>query len=450
MFLTLCVISGLFLLVYFLYLQNENVGYLSFVAAFLIPTLFLPVVVPGGVAGVSSGGGPLFNLLLISFQGAFLAVALFSIRKETEPNPTKESLNTGAQSATLFFGSVLLLMQSISAFTSSPRVIPLVQFFLLLLSLIILRNMSYEKLTTATTHFFLFVAVCVLVGIFLRFSWGGFDWSGDEIPSDIYFSPLSSVLGFPARLAGPFGSPQDLGIFCSMGLALTIFSKVNSNVRVSFYSFIFIVLGTFTGSRTFYITIFAAILLKALSSLTKKYDINLLPISILGYFALYGFVTTLFLPTVSKSANINEVGGRTELWQTIFRHWSDNGLLGHGPNTLATFMHSVLRKQAYGHAHNSILQYLWDFGIPGVMAIVLFIVSWLVSMNSQKRSGLNALCIFLVFLTIQSELTFQLGLGFKGLLALIFYSAIIDIHKSNVSTQKEKITDDLAREPYEK
>jgi len=450
MFLTFAVVSAIFLLFYFLHVQNENVGYLSFVSAFLIPNLILRGLFRGSNATVSSGGSPLFNIFLIFLQGAFLAVAIFSIRKETEPNPAKESLNTGARSAALFFGFFLILMQFVSAFTSSPRVIPLLQFFLFSFSIIFLRQMSFEKLKISIVKVFVLMAVVIFLSILLRFRWAIVDEYSAYYEPGIYFSPFNSLLGLPTRISGPFGSGQDLGIFCSMGFTLTIFTKINSSVRVSFYALVFIFLGTLTGSRTFYITLFTAVLLKTLSSVMKKQSINFLPIAIAGLVAVYFVVTRLFLPMVSNSKNVELVGGRTLLWQTILQHWSDNGLLGHGPNTLQPIMYALLGIAPYGHAHNSILQYLWDFGILGAVAIVFFIISWIVTIDSQKNSGVDKLCIFLVFLVIQTEITFELGMSYKGLLVMLFYSAIIDNHKSNGSTQKEKITDDYAREPYEK
>jgi O-antigen ligase len=442
MVLSFCVVSAIFLLVYFLHLQNENVGYLSFVAAFLIPSLFLPVIFRGAVVSVNSGGSPLFNLVLISSQGAFLAVAFFSIHEESEAKPTKESLNTAAKYSTLFFGFALLLMQFILAFTSSPRVIPVIQTFIFSSSIIILRRMSFEKLQISIVKVFFFISMVVLLGILLRFPWSSVDDYNFYIQEGIYFSPFKSLLGLPSRTAGPFGSAQDLGIFCAMGFALTIFKKISSSAWVSFHALVFFFLGSLSGSRTFYVTLFTAVILKALSSVTKKQSINFLPIAIAGLVTVYFVVTTLFLPAVSSSQNVALIGGRSVLWQTIFEHWSDNGLLGYGPNTLQPFMYSLLGFAAYGHAHNSILQYLWDFGIPGALAIILCIISWIVTIGSQKKSGVNKLCIFLVYLTIQSEITFDLVLRFKGLLILLFYAAIIENGKFNSPTQKEKITDD--------
>jgi O-antigen ligase len=183
---------------------------------------------------------------------------------------------------------------------------------------------------------------------------------------------------------------------------------------------------------------------------SKYHNVNFLALAISGFFVVYFFVTKFFFLIFSSSRNVSEVGGRTLLWQTILRHWADNGLLGFGPNTLETYMHSQLGILAYGHAHNSILQYLWDFGVPGVVAIVFFIVSWIMTMNSRKLDGINALCIFLAFLTIQTEITFNIGLGFKGILVLLFVSAIIDDRTLKNSTHKKEKTDDNARVPHEK
>jgi len=450
MFLTLCLLSAIFLLLFFLHLQNMNVGYISSVAAFLIPSLFLPVVFHGGGVGVSSGGSPLFNLSLIFSQGAFLAIALFSLHKDSEANPARVSINSTAKSSTLFFGFVLLLMQFIAAFTSSPRVVPVVETFLFSSFIIVFYGMSFDKLQITIVKVNFFIAIVVLLGILLRFRWGSVDEYSAYFEPGIYISPFNSFLGLPSRVAGPFGSGQDLGIFCSMSFALTVFKRNNSYVWVSFQSLVFIFLGTLSGSRTFYISFFTAVLLKTLSSLAKKLSIKFLPIAIPGLLTLYLLVTRLFLPVVTSSENVNVIGGRSLLWKTIVEHSSDNRFLGHGPNTLAPFMHTALGVFAYGHAHNSILQYLWDFGIPGALAVIFFIISWLVTINSQQKSGINKLCILLVFLTIQTELTFQLQLDYRGLLGLLLFVAIIDSGKSNSSTQKECMADGYARERYEK
>jgi O-antigen ligase len=450
MVLILCSLLAIFFLVFFVLQSNENVGYFSLVGAFVIPGIFLKFILTEGPTSVSSGGSPRYNLLLIFSQGIFLAVALFTFGIESKANTAKRSLNTAAAYSTLFFGFVLLLMQFISAFNSSPRVIPLIHTFLFSSSIIALRNMRFEKLQIAIAKVFLIIAIIVLLGILLRFKWG----TGDEYVAfyeqGIYFSPFNSLLGLPSRIAGPFGSAQDLGIFCSMGFALTIFCNLKSSATKLSSSLVFIFLGTLTGSRTFYIAVFTSIVLAALYSFSKKYNLNFLILAILGFFVVYFFVTKFFLSNFSNSSNVSEIGGRTLLWQTIFRHWADNGLLGFGPNTLESYMHSQLGVLVYGHAHNSILQYLWDFGAPGVFAIISFIISWIMTMNSRKLYGRNALCIFLVFLTIQTEITFQIGLGFKELVVLLFVLAIIDDRTPKISRQESEKTDDNTLVPHEK
>jgi O-antigen ligase len=67
----------------------------------------------------------------------------------------------------------------------------------------------------------------------------------------------------------------------------------------------------------------------------------------------------------------------------------------------------------YGHAHNSLLQYLWDFGILGALSFTLFLIGWIVTMASRKHGGLKQLCVFLTFMTIQSEISFEIDLRFK-------------------------------------
>jgi O-antigen ligase len=270
------------------------------------------------------------------------------------------------------------------------------------------------------------VALLILAGFLLRVQWGSINEYDAYIEAGIYFSPFNSFLNLPARVAGPLVSPQALGMFCTSGLTLSVFQKSNSTVRLLVYSVIFFIVGTCTGSRTFYITVFVIIFLKGISFLPKQYKVAFLPSVGIGLLAVYFIISKFFLPLVSSSKNVGVIGGRSYLWETILAHWGDNGLLGHGPNTLETYMHTELGQAPYGHAHNSLLQYLWDFGVLGAVSFIVFIVGCIVTMYSRKPIDLNPLCILLVSLTIQSEPFLAIAMTFNGIYTLLLFLAVFE------------------------
>ena len=180
-----------------------------------------------------------------------------------------------------------------------------------------------------------------------------------------------------------------------------------------------------------------------LSNVSKKFNLSFIPLALLGVVTLYFATTKIFLPLVSSGRNVEQIGGRSYLWQTIFEHWDDKGFLGQGPGTLRPFMYTNLGISEYGHAHNSALQYLWDFGVIGIIVFLLFQVSWIISVNSRKQDGLNDMCILLVLLSIQTELSLVIELSYKGIFGLLFLLAIF-VHgptrvKGNYNSESERI-----------
>lgn len=90
-----------------------------------------------------------------------------------------------------------------------------------------------------------------------------------------------------------------------------------------------------------------------------------------------------------NSKNMNELSsGRTEIWQGAVRAISEHPLIGHGGNQFRLLVPAALK--TYNHPHNSVLQFSFDWGLVGALALMtlLAILGWkliTVSRRSPER-----------------------------------------------------------------
>jgi len=97
-------------------------------------------------------------------------------------------------------------------------------------------------------------------------------------------------------------------------------------------------------------------------------------------FGAIGFVAgapVLGWATVSWASSrgsdaLRSAAGRVHLWQDLLRGWSEHALLGHGPGRFQSAIspfrtdHSY---QAWGHAHSDVLEWLFENGVVGAVAL---------------------------------------------------------------------------------
>jgi O-antigen ligase len=209
--------------------------------------------------------------------------------------------------------------------------------------------------------------------------------------------------------AAPFASGQVSGMFSVFGIACYLSS---SKSKKSIFPLIaLIAFGSCSGSRTFYITLISIILFRLVRKIFPRNVTGfwlILPIfsGSIGYF-LYKY----FLPIISpEKASLSNLTGRSDMWKLVLSDWSNNGLLGHGPKTLSQYAMDHLYLN-YAHAHNSFLQYLWDFGLLGIFTFLAMIFSVCLesSRNYLKRD--QVFTLVLTLLCIQSEPTLIVGMG---------------------------------------
>lgn len=78
-----------------------------------------------------------------------------------------------------------------------------------------------------------------------------------------------------------------------------------------------------------------------------------------------------------NSQNVDELSsGRTEIWRGTVTAISERPLFGHGGNQFRLLVPAA--QQTYNHPHNSILQFVFDWGVVGAaaMLVMLTILGW--------------------------------------------------------------------------
>lgn len=420
----------LLLALYNTFFGRKSLGYFMLISSFLIPMPLLTLIFSGGAVGINSGGSPIYNVVLLAWQG--ISILIFLTNKEilgriNFPEMVHSKLKNGFN---IIDGSlcVLLALSLVSDFTSSTKILPLTQssFYAIILILAYRRVIDFHDLLK---NLLVIAGIFVAINLFsmlINFRWSQSNSDLELFQSDIYFSPIGSFLGISVHNGGSFGAPNDLGIFCAFTFVIALCTNVLEFKYKLVLGIFCLITGSMSGSRTFYfLTLTAVIILiaamlfrKSKNPATKVFSIT---------FGL--FVSTQIAAAVSSiislnTRNLSTLNGRSTLWNLILNHWSDEGVFGHGPNSLRDYMITTTWEIAFGHAHNSFLQYLWDWGILGISSLVVFVVgSWLVL---AKRDDISAGVFYLVciYLCVQSELSFSLKLDYKGLFIVLIYTAV--------------------------
>jgi O-antigen ligase len=114
-------------------------------------------------------------------------------------------------------------------------------------------------------------------------------------------------------------------------------------------------------------------------------------------FSIY-FYFLVFNKNDDSTGGIQSFSGRTGIWKITLEHWSDRGsLLGNqGVYSLKDYSSENVGRLIFFHAHNLVLQYLWDWGLLGLVLVITFCLAILLMSNSQGKPGyLLALAIVL-------------------------------------------------------
>jgi O-antigen ligase len=135
---------------------------------------------------------------------------------------------------------------------------------------------------------------------------------------------------------------------------------------------------------------------------------------ILGLGVTASVLFFFFLPAISPdNQTLTTFTGRSALWTLILEDWNSNGIFGHGPNTLTSYSIEHIYFP-FAHAHNSLLQLLWDFGVLGILSFVLLIWSSCFEASNTEKGRNEVMGLILTLMCIQTEPTMQVGINLIG------------------------------------
>lgn len=431
----------------FLYLSanaSRRIVVYSLLLCFQIPGVFIFLLFGSQSLGLNSGGSIFVTLSKLIMEYLIFITALFSYGSVKVEKSVSQNIFSRGQLLVFGFLGCLFLIQIYESFTYVYKIQPIMEtlLFLAISVLVVKSKIEYREFTESYIKLGAIMATLTFISFLTKFDWiraSNSFTSDNSGPGELtYFSPFANLFGFPNRLAGPFGSSQDMGIFCCFLFGLVVFSRNFSIGRQIFYGSIFIFLGSFTGSRTFYIGIIVALSLAFLQKIFINLNSNPVILAILFGTLLSYLVSLYILPLISQDEqNIQSFSGRKLLWQTILSHWSDNGPFGHGPNTLKPYMFTNTGQVAYGHAHNTFLQYLWDYGVLGCVLYAIFVIGFILLLGGVRVATKleikvhDVLYPFLLLLTFQSEPAFKIDMTYKGVYILIFIIGIREYKRNN-------------------
>ena len=374
--------------------------------------LLLIFVIGYKPAGVNEGGSIFANIIILYSSVLPLSVLILT-RPATDNNVEKRNLSLNEE-ILKFSWIFILLMATYGAILARTKLMPIsnVVIFASLVYLIMHRVFNFEMLLIAIYRVFSLFAALLTLSFILGFDWGAVvtrEIEALNLDRNVYFSPLGAFFGFAPRAFGPFGSGQVSGMFSVFGIACYLSS---SKPKKSVFPIIALVaFGSCSGSRTFYLTLISIVMYRLFRKIMPRNATAfwlILPIfsGSIGY-----FLFKHFLPIISpEKASLENLTGRSDLWKLVLSDWSKEGLFGHGPDSLSQYAMDHLYLN-YAHAHNSFLQYLWDFGLLGIFTFCAMIISICVesSRNYEKRD--QVFTLVLTLLCVESEPTLIVGMG---------------------------------------
>ena len=249
------------------------------------------------------------------------------------------------------------------------------------------------------------------------------EWQSDSvksvfIPSDSFrFSPFSGLLNVSGRQSYFATDPQSFAILSLVFFAIVIFSK---RLLVRFVGVISVfIVGSSTQSRLFYIgCILIAILL-----LFERFSNNAryIRIPVILILAVSNLIVPFTLASTTEQG-LSSFSGRTTIWRLVLDNWNGQSVFfgNFGSLRMATFAREQGSSLIFYHAHNLLLEYLWNWGILGcIIVFLLFLAIFVLCINVQTGGYLIA-CSLLISGLIEPSLGAQLSDKFFIAL-LLFY-----------------------------
>jgi len=390
----------------------------------LLASLLFPQVVRQDNPGVFAGGSATSNLFMMGiwiYEVFLLCILTFSPDKQTGKSKKK---NIGF----LLSWSLIFVLKFFEVALSPTKILPLIStlVYITLFVLLYLYPIQPKIFISVFTNCFALLGVIMILSFILRVPWFGLEvenYSQFNMSESAYWSPLNLFFGLPNRLSGPFavnGGVNIAGLF--FGLA-----QICNGLRLSqkyyiLYTFIFFFAGGATGSRAFYlIFIVGTFLAQAFDPVRNNSRSGFKRGAIVIFSISISIVSLkLIFDLINKSGqSVLSGNGRSQIYSTIWHHWSDKGLAGQMPGNFTEKFVSY-GGFAAAHAHNSFFEYLWNFGLLGAFAFIGALLSLLFMAWSVRATSPVPVVLLLGVLSMQAERTLFIGMaeivGFTWLL----------------------------------
>jgi len=417
---------------------SQKVAYYFLVLAFFLPGFLLSALFGGQSIGVSGGGTPLYNLTQICALSLFLGIAYFKFHDPAFKVMKERRPFSVLQKITSLTFIALFSMALIESATAVTKVIPIILTFLFLVPVQLSTVMDYGIFCEVLRRVWLIFGILTFASFFVNLPFTNANQESLLFDSKIYISPFNSALGLPEHMGGLMSNGKNLGLFCLFGVCLSLFTEIDSKLRMFNLSIFFVFLGSFSGDRTFYSLTALSILLKLLlfgkKTVNKSHVIILLATIAPFLFLIFSFI----LPQFSDQRNLKLVGGRTLLWSTIASDWNKTGLFGHGPNTIRDYMYLHTGQRAYGNAHNSFLQYLWDYGLLGIFFYCVFVICLILVMFT-KINNARQIPFMIIFMSYQGDNNLCVTYSIIGLYLILLLTAAFERNEKNIANASQVI-----------
>jgi O-antigen ligase len=423
-----------------LQIKSDMRNYYLFVSIFT-NQLFLVFIFGINLQSIYDGASIFVNLTILYISIVPLAVILLSRRKvKLLTLKPRYSLNN---EILRWSWLLVFLFGSYAAVVSKAKLMPITTTFMfgIILFTIMQRDYSFDLMIISVYRIFGLISGLLNLSFIFKFDWTRFvvqTVDSLNLNSSVYFSPLGSLFGLPPRVYGPFAGGQISAIFSLVGIACYLASSFPKKNPISLISLV--AFGSFSGSRTFYLTLTCLMTFHLVKRILPKGNVQYWLTLILGLGATASVLFFFLLPVISPDNQTStNFTGRSALWAMILEDWNNNGILGQGPNTLTNYSIAKINFP-YAHAHNSLLQLLWDFGVPGVLSFALIIWTSCVEAAKTQKGRNEVMGIVLTLMCIQTEPTIHIGINLIGWFWLIplLYVYSSNHNQESVDVSKKK------------
>lgn len=246
------------------------------------------------------------------------------------------------------------------------------------------------------------------------------------VPADsLRFSPFAGLLNVSGRQSYFATDAQSFAILSLFFFTIVIASK-SLLVRFVGVTAVFIV-GSSTQSRLFYLGCILIVILFLCERISNNARYIRIPVILI--LAASNLITPFILASPTAEG-LNSLSGRTSIWRQVLDNWDLQSVFfgNSGELPMSTFSREQGSSLIFYHAHNLLLDYLWNWGILGCIFVVLLLLLIVVLCGNMQTGGYLISCSLLLSGLIEPSIELQLSdKNFIAVLVLYKYASQIRI-----------------------